>query len=65
VQISAGTKDGVRVGDEYSISRGSVFVGTIRIQSVEKDSATGLLDTQFQGDGAPPQRDDKATPAGE
>jgi predicted RNase H-like nuclease (RuvC/YqgF family) len=63
VQITVGTKDGVRIGDEYTISRGAVFVGTIRIQSVEKDSAIGIFNTQFKGDGAPPQAGDKASPS--
>lgn len=62
VQISVGTKDGVRPGDEYHISRGAQYVGMITITNVEKDSAVGTFNAQYPGPGAPPQKGDTAYP---
>ena len=60
VIISVGSDDGVAVGDEYRISRGSSFVGFAKITRVYKDKAVGEFDTKFKGPGAPPQQNDRA-----
>jgi hypothetical protein len=60
VQISVGSKDGVRSGDEYHLSRGGVYVGWIQITDVEKDSAVGVFNAQYPGAGAPPRKGDRA-----
>ena len=62
VQISVGTKDKVRAGDLYHISRGSSYVGMIRITNVEKDSAVGTFDSDYSGPASPPQKGDRAYP---
>ena len=41
VAISVGCKDGVRVGDEYDLSRGGGYVGRIQIIRVSEDSSYG------------------------
>ena len=61
VGISVGSRDGVRTGDKYSLSRGGTFVGTIRITRVEKDLALGLVTST--GSGSPPQVGDTAKPS--
>lgn len=60
VIISVGSDDGVRVGDEYKLSRGSAFVGFARVTRVYKDKAVAEFDTTNTGSGAPPQAQDRA-----
>ncbi|MGQ0613824.1 MAG: hypothetical protein ACT4PV_08815 [Planctomycetaceae bacterium] len=55
VGISVGTNDGVRMGDEYHLSRGGSYVGRITIIQVSKDLAVGRFDSANAGSGAPPQ----------
>lgn len=58
--ISVGRDDGVSVGDEYRISRGSSFVGFAKVTRVLKDKAVAEFDTQFPGNGAPARNGDRA-----
>ena len=60
VAISVGSKDNVRLGDEYHLSRGARYVGKIDIIRVSKDGAIGRFDEKFAGEVAPPKPDDKA-----
>ena len=60
VVISVGSADGVKVGDEYKLSRGNQFVGFIKITRVHKDKAVGEFDTNNTGAGAPPEAQDRA-----
>jgi hypothetical protein len=60
VILSVGSDDGVRVGDEYKLSRGSSFVGFARVTRVYKDKAVAQFDTNNTGTGAPPQAQDRA-----
>jgi Ca-activated chloride channel family protein len=60
VGISAGSEEGVRIGDILSLSRGAEYVGRVVITSVDKKQSVGEFDTQFPGNGAPPQVGDKA-----
>ena len=60
VVISVGSKDRVRIGDTYHLRRGATYVGQIRIDKVEKNMAVGVFDTEFAGEGAPPQTGDVA-----
>jgi len=60
VILSVGSDDGVRVGDEYKLSRGSSFVGFARVTRVYKDKAVAEFDTTNTGSGAPPQAQDRA-----
>jgi uncharacterized coiled-coil DUF342 family protein len=62
VSISVGSAAGVRLGDNYNISRGSSYVGRIRITTVDKTLSVGIFDDQHPGSGAPPMPGDKATP---
>ncbi len=58
VGISVGTNDGVRMGDQYHLSRGGSYVGRITIIQVSKDLAVGRFDNA--GSGAPPQVGDSS-----
>jgi chromosome segregation ATPase len=58
--ISVGRDDGVAVGDEYRISRGSDFVGFAKVTRVLSDKAVAEFDTQFPGNGAPARNGDRA-----
>ena len=60
VVISVGSDDGVKVGDEYKLSRGKEFVGFVKIVRVQKDKAVGEFDTVNKGNGAPPVAQDRA-----
>lgn len=60
VAISVGSKDGVRVGDVYQLSRGNQYVGSIKIIRVDRDSAYGRADAKYHGDAWPPQSQDRA-----
>jgi hypothetical protein len=62
VSISVGSADKVRVGDYYNLSRGSAYVGRIKIRSVDKNLSVGEFDESNPGSGAPPQPGDKASP---
>ena len=59
VVISVGSKDGVRLDDEYHVSRGSHYVGRIKIVSVKKSEARGLADKRWTGQAWPPRPFDK------
>ena len=43
VMISIGANDGVRVGDEYRLSRNQTYIGKLRITKVEKRRSRGRL----------------------
>lgn len=58
--LSVGRDDGVAVGAEYRISRGSSFVGFAKVTRVLKDKAVAEFDTQFPGNGAPARNGDRA-----
>jgi chromosome segregation ATPase len=58
--LSVGRDDGVTVGDEYRISRGSDFVGFAKVTRVLADKAVAEFDTQFPGNGAPARNGDRA-----
>jgi predicted RNase H-like nuclease (RuvC/YqgF family) len=60
VAISVGSKDNVRVGDTYQLSRGNQYVGSITIIRVDRDSAYGRADAKYHGDAWPPQSQDRA-----
>ncbi|MHC4952411.1 MAG: hypothetical protein ACYTGZ_00850 [Planctomycetota bacterium] len=60
VRISLGRKDGIRVGDEFRIARGSGFVGFVHIVELKPDSSIGVFDSQFPGKAAPPRVADAA-----
>ena len=60
VAISVGTRDGVRVADEYHLSRGGRYVGRIALIRVSTGSAYGRLDERWKGQAFPPQVNDKA-----
>jgi hypothetical protein len=60
VAISVGSKDKVRMGDEYHLSRGGDYVGRIRIIRISKDSAYGRADERWIGKAWPPRQNDKA-----
>ncbi|HEX5135802.1 MAG TPA: hypothetical protein VFY93_02440 [Planctomycetota bacterium] len=65
VSISVGSADKVHVGDWYALSRGSAYVGRIKIISVDKNLSIGQFDSSAPGSGAPPQAGDKASPSNE
>jgi len=60
VILSVGSKDGVQMGTEYKLRRGSKFVGFARVTRVNADTAVAMFDTQNTGSGAPPQSQDEA-----
>ena len=60
VIISVGRDDKVRVGDEFRVSRGNVFVGFAKVTRVFKDKAVAEFDTQFTGPGQAPRNGDRA-----
>ncbi|MEE8106925.1 MAG: hypothetical protein V3T86_15430 [Planctomycetota bacterium] len=60
VAISVGSKDNVRRGDTYQLSRGNQYVGSIKIIRVDRDSAYGRADEKYPGPGWPPQAQDRA-----
>ena len=60
VAISVGSKDGLRVGDEFHLSRGGKYVGRINIIRVSKASAYGRADEKWIGTAWPPSQGDKA-----
>jgi myosin heavy subunit len=60
VAISVGGKDGLRVGDEYHLSRGGEYVGRIKLIRISKDSAYGRADERWTGRAWPPRQNDKA-----
>ncbi len=62
VSISVGSADKVRPGDIYDLSRGSSYVGRVKITSVDKNLSVGMFDVNNPGSGAPPQPGDKASP---
>jgi len=62
VSISVGSADKVRVGDSYDLSRGSSYVGRIKIVQVDKNLSVGQFDVMNPGSGAPPMAGDKASP---
>ncbi|MFQ5843893.1 MAG: hypothetical protein ACE5JG_02790 [Planctomycetota bacterium] len=59
VVLSIGSNDGVKIGDEYHISRGEKYVGQVRVTRVEKNAAVAQI-TDVKGSGYPPQANDKA-----
>ena len=61
VAISGGSKDGVRVGDEYYLSRGERYIGKIDIIRVSEDGAIGRLDEKFASNVVLPKVGDKAS----
>lgn len=61
VILSVGRDDGVKVGDEYKVRRGSDFVGFAKVSRVSKDKAVAEFDVQFTGRGAPPRSGDQAS----
>jgi chromosome segregation ATPase len=63
VGISVGSADRVKVGDVYSLSRGTAYVGRITITQVDKNQSVGLFDDKWPGSGAPPQNGDAAAPS--
>jgi len=58
VTIAAGNHDGVSVGDEARMSRGSSFVGFASVIRVLEHSAVAEFDPEFPGTGAPPRATD-------
>lgn len=60
IVIADGADDDVRVGDEWRLSRGSTFVGFMKIARVLDETAVGEFDSQFPGNAAPPRRGDRA-----
>lgn len=60
VAISVGSSAGVKMGDEYQISRGDRFVCTIRIIEVQPQLAVGRVVEGSQTDAFPPQANDRA-----
>lgn len=62
VGISVGSADGVKLGDIYTLSRGTQFVGRIVITTVDKNQSVGEFDPRLPSPGAPPLIGDKATP---
>jgi hypothetical protein len=64
VRLSIGRYDGVRKGDVFHVRRGSMYVGTVRIDSVSTHAAAGVFDSQYHGPGAPPEPGDIAYPGG-
>jgi len=60
VSISVGSADGVKIGVDYHLRRGSQYVGRMRIKSVMKNQSVGEFDEEFAGSGAPPQVNDTA-----
>ncbi len=60
VTISVGSEHGVRVGDQYHLSRGGKYVGRIKLIRVSKNSAWGRVDGRWKGQAFPPQTNDKA-----
>jgi hypothetical protein len=59
VGISLGSADNVKVGDVFSLSRGTQYVGRIVITVVDKNQSVGEFDTW--GCANPPVVGDKAT----
>ena len=59
VTISAGSRDRVHVGDYFDLTRAGVYIGRLVIAVVERDVATGTLDTPRNV--APPAVGDSAT----
>ena len=62
VAISVGSKDGIRVGDEYHLSRAGDYVGRITLIRISKGSAYGKIDERWAGKAFPPQKNDGAWP---
>jgi len=60
VAISVGSSAGVKMGDEYQISRGDRFVCTIRIIEVQPQLSVGRVVEGTQTDAFPPQANDRA-----
>jgi hypothetical protein len=48
VELSIGTDDGVRVGQELDIYRGDKYVGKVRVIDVKADTAVASILTEFQ-----------------
>ncbi|HZZ28655.1 MAG TPA: hypothetical protein VFE46_11690 [Pirellulales bacterium] len=48
VQLSIGTDDGVRVGQELDIYRGEKYVGKVRVIEVKPDGAVATILTEYQ-----------------
>jgi hypothetical protein len=48
VELSIGTDDGVRVGQELDIYRGDKYVGKVKITQVEANSAVASILTEYQ-----------------
>lgn len=63
VSVSAGSSARVQVGDSFNLSRGSLYVGRIRITAVDKNLSVGTFDTEHPGSQAPPQPGDFANPS--
>lgn len=62
VILAIGSDEGVRAGDLFHISRGGAYVGRLKITTVDRTVAAGLIDAENTGGGAPPQAGDKAVP---
>ncbi|MHC4952410.1 MAG: hypothetical protein ACYTGZ_00845 [Planctomycetota bacterium] len=60
VTVALGQIHGVAVGDEYKLSRGSDFVGFVKIVKISHLQCEGEFDLQFPGKGAPPRVGDRA-----
>jgi hypothetical protein len=59
--LSIGKADGVWLGDEFRVSRGSKFVGFVRVTRLYKDKSIGEFDAVNAGSGAPPQTNDRCS----
>ena len=48
------------MGDSFHVRRGSVHVGQVTIDKVDRRVCVGTFDSQSPGPGAPPQKGDVA-----
>jgi hypothetical protein len=62
IVLSLGHQDGVRVGHEFSLSRGNRFVGFASATEVSAEQSVARFDTLHAGSGAPPRVDDRCYP---
>lgn len=60
VALSVGRKDGLRIGDEYHLSRADKYVGRVEVIRLTADSAFCRADERWTGEAWPPQQNDKA-----